>query len=417
MRLFLGFFLVTCCFFKSLAQLGCPQDFDPSPNLIKNPGFEENFQGFVTDYKKSTSNTWFSGSIYVTDKPSSVHNNYRLCLDTVLYKDLGKMLIVDGSENRAQIVWQQTVKIEPNTDYYFALFFATLLKPNPAQLEISINGQRLPKPFDYRYQHCKGSTYFCFWNSSQLSQATLTIRTSTTDLMGNDYVLDNLQFFACKRKEKTQPFPPPKKLFDSAFVKIKVTGTDSVIPYTAKLSAQDSSATQSLLPDSNGNLVISLKNKPLLLSIHAKGYFPFKDTLYASPPYKDSALFKACPLIPIDSGSKFILKDLTFERSSHNVTEASKKELATVIDLLKENTDIQLLIQGHTDNQGDALKNYELSVERVNSVIVYLVENGISQERLKGEGFGGTKPLVGFGTEEERRPNRRVEFTVIKKRH
>ena len=63
---------------------------------------------------------------------------------------------------------------------------------------------------------------------------------------------------------------------------------------------------------------------------------------------------------------------------------------------------------------GDALKNYELSLERVKSVKQFLVEKGIEESRLKETGFGGTKPLVGFGTDDERKVNRRVEFVVTK---
>jgi outer membrane protein OmpA-like peptidoglycan-associated protein len=415
MRLFLCFLLSAGWFSTSLAQSGCPSDFDAFPNLIQNPGFDDGFVGFFSDYKKNTSSNWFSGSIYVTEKPSGVHNNYRLCLDTSLYKDLGKMLVVDGSENRSQIVWQQTLKTEPNVDYFFSCFFATLLKPNPAQLEISINGQRLSKPFDYRYQNCKGNTYFCFWNSGPLTQATISIKTYTTELLGNDYALDNIQFFACKRKAK--PLLVKKKEFDSTWVTIKVKGSDSSLTnFKATIAYADTLVENKWTPDSTGLISLPLKNKDIFISIRLKGYFPLKDTLLSHPPYPDSLLIKSYELTRIDSGSHFILKDLTFERSSHVLTDASKKELENVLELLDENPEISLEIHGHTDNQGDALKNYELSVSRVNSVKDYLVEKGIASKRLNGQGFGGTKPLVGYGSDEERRQNRRVEFIVIKQK-
>ena len=62
------------------------------------------------------------------------------------------------------------------------------------------------------------------------------------------------------------------------------------------------------------------------------------------------------------------------------------------------------------------MKNYELSLERVKSVKQFLVEKGIEESRLKETGFGGTKPLVGYGTDDERKVNRRVEFVVTKNR-
>jgi outer membrane protein OmpA-like peptidoglycan-associated protein len=57
-----------------------------------------------------------------------------------------------------------------------------------------------------------------------------------------------------------------------------------------------------------------------------------------------------------------------------------------------------------------------LSLKRAETVKNFLVEKGIMESRLKGIGFGGIKPLVGYGTDEERKQNRRVEFVVIKRR-
>lgn len=411
------FWLLVGSLSTAIAQQGCPQDFDAYPNLVKNGGFEIGLSDFYTTYKKNTSKDWFSGSIYVTDKPTNVHNNYRLCLDTLLYKDLGKMLVVDGAENRSLIVWQQTITVEPTVDYYFSLFFATLLKANPAQLEITINGQRLPKPFDYHYQHCKGSIYFYFWNSGAASQAIITIKTYTTELMGNDYILDNIQFFACKRKTKKVEIPivPVVVTRDSTILKLIAQGKGSPLSkFNAEILYSSDSIKTFKSTDSLGAIYATLKKNDLFLLLKAKGYFVLKDTIRASNSYKDSITTKHYSLQPLDSGSHFTLKDFTFERSSHVLTSESKKELDAIEELLRENPEISLEIHGHTDNQGDALKNYELSLDRVTSVKKYLVEKGIEEKRLKGTGFGGTKPLVGYGTEEERKLNRRVEFIFIK---
>lgn len=407
-------FFFVAWFSQAIAQTGCPSDFQAFANLIKNPGFEEGFSGFQSEYKHTHSHNWFSGSIYITPRPSEVHNNYRLCLDST-FRNLGKMLVVDGSEKRDLIVWQQTVSVEPNTDYFFSCFFATLLKANPAQLDIRINEQMIRKPFDYTYQHCRGSNFSFFWHSELATKATVTIRTYTTDLMGNDYALDNIQFYACKRIDKNNV---ERKLYSSSFIKLKFTGKDSlpVNTYKIQLGYRDSTLAERLQPDGKGLAYMWLKDKDAYLTVKAKGFFPLRDTLKALGKYNDSIQTKTFRLTPIDSGSKFILRDLTFDRSSHVLSDPSKRELGKILELLQDNPEISLEIHGHTDNQGDALKNYELSVDRVTSVKNYLIENGISANRLNGTGFGGTKPLVGFGSEEERRINRRVEFIVVKEK-
>ncbi|HAR20896.1 MAG TPA: hypothetical protein DCR46_09540, partial [Cytophagales bacterium] len=123
---------------------------------------------------------------------------------------------------------------------------------------------------------------------------------------------------------------------------------------------------------------------------------------------------KAYLLNPIDSA--FTLKKLQFDRSSCILTDTSKSDLLTVWELLTENPEVDLEIHGHTENQGDAVKNLELSLKRAETVKNYFVERGIKENRLKSIGFGGTKPLLGYGTNEDHNHNRRVEFVVKKRR-
>lgn len=73
-------------------------------------------------------------------------------------------------------------------------------------------------------------------------------------------------------------------------------------------------------------------------------------------------------------------------------------------------------IIGHTDSIGDAANNQVLSEERAAAVAQYLVDNGISEDRLTASGRGETEPLEGAdnSTEEGRAANRRVNFVVGK---
>ena len=80
---------------------------------------------------------------------------------------------------------------------------------------------------------------------------------------------------------------------------------------------------------------------------------------------------------------------------------------------MKENVDYGILLEGHTDNQGDWNENLKLSLNRVESVRDYLVTKGINKERIQIKGWGGIKPLISNMIESRRKLNRRVEFTLF----
>ena len=69
-------------------------------------------------------------------------------------------------------------------------------------------------------------------------------------------------------------------------------------------------------------------------------------------------------------------------------------------------------LKGYTDTLGDSEKDLELSNERVDVVRSYLIDKGVNVKRIKGLGYGGTKPLSKGKSEDERKLNRRVEFVI-----
>ncbi|NIR36607.1 MAG: OmpA family protein, partial [Actinobacteria bacterium] len=69
-------------------------------------------------------------------------------------------------------------------------------------------------------------------------------------------------------------------------------------------------------------------------------------------------------------------------------------------------------VEGHTDASGDHDHNMELSLERATSVVAYLVEKGIAEERLEPRGLGPDSPVADNDTPEGRAANRRVEFII-----
>lgn len=75
--------------------------------------------------------------------------------------------------------------------------------------------------------------------------------------------------------------------------------------------------------------------------------------------------------------------------------------------------DTRFLVEGHTASVGRPAGERTLSHQRAEEIARRLEEAGIARERITTDGYGGTRPVAGNGTEEGRAQNRRVEITVL----
>ncbi|RZK26764.1 MAG: OmpA family protein, partial [Hymenobacter sp.] len=120
-------------------------------------------------------------------------------------------------------------------------------------------------------------------------------------------------------------------------------------------------------------------------------------------------------MVPFKVGQKVKLNNIFFPQSKYYLQPSSFPELLRLVKILRDYPTVEILIGGHTDNQGDPALNLKLSEDRVEAVKKYLVSKGIDAKRLSTKGFGGTEPIASNEQEETRRFNRRVEFTITKK--
>lgn len=104
--------------------------------------------------------------------------------------------------------------------------------------------------------------------------------------------------------------------------------------------------------------------------------------------------------------------DVLFAFDSSVIRESAKATLAKVARALANNPDETLHIEGHTCDIGTEEYNMGLSERRANSVKEYLVNSGISEDRITMEAFGESEPLVPNESEAARELNRRVELTI-----
>lgn len=101
---------------------------------------------------------------------------------------------------------------------------------------------------------------------------------------------------------------------------------------------------------------------------------------------------------------------INFDTGKSAVKAESKPIIEQIVQMLKENSDLKLSVEGHTDNVGNPKSNKTLSEERAKSVVAAIIDHGISRERLSALGYGQDKPIADNGTEDGRAKNRRVEL-------
>lgn len=128
--------------------------------------------------------------------------------------------------------------------------------------------------------------------------------------------------------------------------------------------------------------------------------------------FPESGGTRVIELEPLESGNTIMLKSVLFYRGAANFVEGSEHELRLVVEMLKENPEINIFLKGHTDNVGNPIMNVQLSQQRVQAVKDFLIKNDISADRISGKGYGGSEPIVSNESEETRKLNRRVEFEI-----
>jgi type IX secretion system PorP/SprF family membrane protein len=101
-----------------------------------------------------------------------------------------------------------------------------------------------------------------------------------------------------------------------------------------------------------------------------------------------------------------------FEFNSAELDDPTEKFLEELTASLKENENLKLKIEGHTDDIGSDKFNLKLSQKRADAVKHHLIKSGIHPDRLRSKGKGMHEPLNSNLTDEDRTKNRRVELTI-----
>jgi outer membrane protein OmpA-like peptidoglycan-associated protein len=104
--------------------------------------------------------------------------------------------------------------------------------------------------------------------------------------------------------------------------------------------------------------------------------------------------------------------NVLFASGKSTLLPGAQSKLSAVADVIKDQTDRDIIVEGHTDSQGSDAGNLQLSQARAQAVRDYLVARGVSANRVRAEGVGEGKPIADNKTPEGRANNRRVEIIV-----
>jgi outer membrane protein OmpA-like peptidoglycan-associated protein len=150
------------------------------------------------------------------------------------------------------------------------------------------------------------------------------------------------------------------------------------------------------------------------LSAPKEGYFSTSEIIDLTKDKRFRDIRRNIVLVPIKVGAKLSLSNVMFEQSKSELVFQSLPDLDQIAAMMQKYPQMEILLEGHTDNQGDSKLNLQLSEDRVCEVQRYLYSKNIDPVRVLTKGWGSSKPRANNETEDSRRRNRRVEFTILK---
>ncbi|MGB0934232.1 MAG: OmpA family protein [Lishizhenia sp.] len=175
-----------------------------------------------------------------------------------------------------------------------------------------------------------------------------------------------------------------------------------------------------------GEFIVALPtNRQYALNVTYPNYAFYSKSFNMKLEENQEAFRMDIPLYPIAvAETKITLENVFFDLNKTSLRKESFVELNKLVSFLDNNPSIKIEIGGHTDTRGDAEDNQKLSEGRASSVYRYLLENGISTQRLTFKGYGETQPIINdteidaLTTSDEKekahQTNRRTEYKIIK---
>jgi outer membrane protein OmpA-like peptidoglycan-associated protein len=220
--------------------------------------------------------------------------------------------------------------------------------------------------------------------------------------------LGRLDIYQFEVPEKFKPKPV-------TYVSGNIEDAKGGLPLMARIRVVELSTGKVVFSDSVSNFFIPLTaGGNYALFATAKGYVPQSLNFQPTASTLDQPFKVVAKLTPINNNAVFVLQNLFFDTDKFDLKSESTEELTQLVELMKMNPKMEVMITGHTDNQGAVDYNVKLSENRAAAVVTYLVKAGIAPARLKSKGYGDSRPAAANDTEAGRAKNRRIELVILK---
>ena len=164
--------------------------------------------------------------------------------------------------------------------------------------------------------------------------------------------------------------------------------------------------------------------KNYTIEVSKNGFFDIKTSIETTNAngykYDKELLIEEKEFVTRDGVEMLNIANIDFELNKADIKETSKNPLGKVVRLMRKYPKMEIAFGAHTDSRGPDGLNLSLSQRRAVQVITFLMEQGISSERISGKGYGETKLLNECSNnvkckESQHRVNKRTEFVVLKK--
>jgi outer membrane protein OmpA-like peptidoglycan-associated protein len=184
--------------------------------------------------------------------------------------------------------------------------------------------------------------------------------------------------------------------------------------HTLRFGKENITETEVTEPES-GSFLFSIDDRQrYMVDIEREGYVPYsKIVSLPDSTFLGEEVSMIAALTPLKIDQVFEIEDLLFVQSKADILPESLPSLQKVLKLLLDFPGMVIEIGGHTDNIGGQQANLELSQKRAESVMGYLISQGIDDERIEAVGYGGSKPVAPNYDPEKRKLNRRVEIKIL----
>ena len=162
-----------------------------------------------------------------------------------------------------------------------------------------------------------------------------------------------------------------------------------------------------------GKFLITLPSgKNYGITVKANNYLFHSENFDLPDGGEDNIVSKTIQLKNVAVGNTITLTNIFFDLGKATLRIESNAELDRLVKLMNDAPKLKIEISGHTDNTGSAAMNENLSQQRANAVVAYILTKGIDTSRLTAKGYGSKKPIATNDTESGRQQNRRTEFKI-----